>query len=160
MLPANRGASEWNLHVVRTAEATGLSGKDGLFKVAAATYRQRSGRPDGAGAGAGGLAGASLDADGLLGGDDRLLGAAGEMAAVLADAAGPALRWRGTEDAWDSAAAAGNGSYVNTPSRPGGEGRSGTAAAEGHSSGGARTGFWRWGRRPAAGRPEGHPRVE
>ena len=39
MLPANRPATEWHQHVVRTAEATGLSGKEGLFQLAAATYR-------------------------------------------------------------------------------------------------------------------------
>ncbi|KAK9837252.1 hypothetical protein WJX81_001866 [Elliptochloris bilobata] len=112
VLPANRGASEWNLHVVRTAEATGLSGKDGLFKVAAATYRPRRA--------ASSLDGGELGGVGPLDSEDRLLGAATEMAAALAGAAGPALGWRGSEDAWDGAAAAGNGSFASKGLQPAG----------------------------------------
>ena len=41
VLPANRPATKWHQHVVRTAEATGLSGKEGLFQLAASTYRPR-----------------------------------------------------------------------------------------------------------------------
>ena len=134
VLPANRGASEWNLHVVRTAEATGLSGKDGLFKVAAATYRTRRDRLDNR------LDGVAAGASGLLGGEDPLLDAAGEMAAALADPAGPALRWRGAGDAWEGASAAGNGSYASVRPQPGGEEGSGTAEAKGEGSGGAGNG--------------------
>lgn len=140
VLPANRGATEWNLHVVRTAEATGLSGKDGLFKVAAATYRPRRGRSNDA-AGGSAAAGAALDADGLLGGEDPSLGAAGEMAAALAGAAGPALQWHGAEGAWDDTApVAGNGHSAGARPRPGGEGGSRAAAAKGAGSDGAGNG--------------------
>ena len=136
MLPANRGATEWNLHVVRTAEATGLSGKDGLFKVAAATYRPRRGRNNDAAA-----AGAALDADVLLGGEDPSLGAAGEMAAALAGASGPALQWHGAEGTWDGAApAAGNGQSAGVRPRQGGEGGSRAAAANGEGSEDAKNG--------------------
>ena len=140
VLPANRGATEWNLHVVRTAEATGLSGKDGLFKVAAATYRPRRGRADDAADGSS-AAGAALDADGLLGGEDRSLGAAGEMAAALAGATEPALQWHGAEGAWDGAApVAGNGDSAGARPRPGGEGGSRMVAANDEGSDGASNG--------------------
>ena len=140
MLPANRGATEWNLHVVRTAEATGLSGKDGLFKVAAATYRPRRGRADDAADGSV-AAGAAPDAGGLLGGEDPSLGAAGEMAAALAGAAGPALQWDGAEGAWDGAApVAGNGHSAGARPQPGGEGGSRAGAAKSEGSDGANGG--------------------
>jgi hypothetical protein len=96
--PASRRANAWNSHVERTATATGLSGKEGLFSIAAASYAQFKL------AGADGL---EMPVEALFGeaggggGGGPALRAASEMSAALADAARPDAGRDHAAEAWD-----------------------------------------------------------
>jgi hypothetical protein len=58
--------TEWQEHVAEVAASTGLSGKQGLFELAASTYKQRDG--GGEAAGGGGSSSSSGSDDGVPGG--------------------------------------------------------------------------------------------
>jgi len=97
--PASRRANAWNSHVERTATATGLSGKEGLFSIAAASYAQfKLAGADGLELPVEALFG---EAGGGGGGGGPALRAASEMSAALADAARPDANWEHAAGAWD-----------------------------------------------------------